>query len=138
MFGTGRAVEVKIYGADFNVLKTFSDLIANEIRKIDGVKNVNSSMEQGNPEIVLEFNREKLTRYGLTVAQVADIIHTSVEGQVASIFREKGEEVDIRVRLQTSNRKNLRDINDIPITSPLGFVFPVRDVATAKYTEGLV
>ena len=135
-FRTGRAIEIKIYGDDLSLLKQIGKEIADEIKDIKGLKGVSSSMEEGLPEITFEFNREKLTRYGLTVAQVNNEIRTAIEGQVASIYREKGEEVDIRVRLKDEYRRNLKDLLQIPISSPLGFIFPLKDVAKVSYSEG--
>jgi len=93
-------------------------------------------MEQGLPEYTLKLNRDKLTKYGLTVAQVGAEMSSAVDGSVASVFREAGTESNIRVRLTEKYRKSYKDLLEVPIASPLGFVVPLKDIMEFKNTEG--
>jgi len=134
--GTGRPIEIKIFGADLDRLKRIGDDLSAALKTVPGLKSVSSSMEQGLPEFSLEYNREKIARYGLSVAQLNHEISLAVDGEVASIYREAGEEIDIRVRLKKEFRKNFSDILDLPVSSPMGFTFPLKDVVRVKYAEG--
>jgi HAE1 family hydrophobic/amphiphilic exporter-1 len=136
MFGTGRAVEIKVYGDDLQVLGKISSQIAEKLRKIEGLKSVSSSLEKGAPELHIIYNRDKIAKYGLTVGQVSQTVATAIDGSVASIYREAGEEINIRVRLKDTQRKSIEDIKEIPIFSPMGFIFPLKDVARIEYSQG--
>ncbi|MEW6686668.1 MAG: efflux RND transporter permease subunit [Candidatus Edwardsbacteria bacterium] len=136
LFGTSRAIEVKIYGTDLETLRKLSENIKTEMQRISGLRDVASSMEKGSPELAMHFDRQRVANYGLTVGQVAQSVGTAVEGQVASLYHEAGEEIDIRVRLKEDDRKTLEDIKDVPIASPLGFIQPLRDIAEVKHREG--
>ncbi len=134
--GSSRPIEVKIYGEDLDLLKRIGADLTDKLKGISGIKSPSSSMEQGLPEFTLSFNRDKLTKYGLTVAQVGAEMTSAVDGGVASIFREAGTESNIRVRLTEKYRKSSKDLLEIPISSPLGFVVPLKDVVDFKNSEG--
>lgn len=136
LLGSGTPVEVKIYGNDIDTLKLISSDLLDKMKNIDGLKNISSSIEKGLPEFTLNFNREKIAKYGLTIGQINQIVKIAIDGQVASIYRESGEEVDIRVRLKQEHRKIFKDLLNLPINSPFGFIFTLRDVVEINYTEG--
>jgi len=135
-FGIGHPVEIKIYGDDLAKLKQISDELKGQLTEVPGLKDLATSIEKGLPEISFSFDRERVAKYGLTAGQVSNTVANAVDGQVASIYREMGREINIRVRFDTSNLKNLSDIKDIPISTPMGFSVPLRDIATVSYSEG--
>ena len=136
MFGSTRPVEIKIFGDDLATLKTLADGIKQQISVLPGLKDITTSVEQGMPELAFTFKRERIARYGLSAAQISNTVATELKGQVASIYREAGREINIRVRLQPSDRRNLSDIKDLPIATMAGFSVPLRDVADVGYAEG--
>jgi len=136
IFGSARPIEVKIYGDDLDKLRSLGSDLVNEIKTVPGVRDPTSSLEHGSPEIDFTFDRERATGYALTAAQVSNTVANAITGAVASIYREAGQEINVRVRLDTNSVLGYNDIKDIPITSPLGFTVPLRDIATVKYGEG--
>lgn len=136
LFGSLRPIEVKIYGDDLGKLRAVADEVLTAIREIPGVRDPTSSVEERAPEINFTIDRERATRYGLTAAQAAMTVANALQGAVASIYREAGQEINIRVRLDTNDVRNLADLADLPISSPLGFSVPLRDFAQLKLAEG--
>jgi HAE1 family hydrophobic/amphiphilic exporter-1 len=136
LFGSARPIEVKIYGDDLDRLKDLAEELKDEIAAVPGVRDPTSSVEQGSPEIDFTFDRDRATRYGLTAAQVSNTVANALTGAVASIYREAGQEINVRVRLDTNYVNGIADIKDIPISSPLGFSVPLRDIASVSYGEG--
>jgi HAE1 family hydrophobic/amphiphilic exporter-1 len=136
LFGTEHPVEIKIYGDDMDKLKQISDELKGQLTAVQGLKDLATSVEKGLPEIAFSFYRERVAGYGLTAGQVSNTVANAVDGKIASLYREMGREINIRVRFDTANLKNLNDIKDIPIATPLGFSVPLRDMATVSYSEG--
>jgi HAE1 family hydrophobic/amphiphilic exporter-1 len=136
LFGSARPIEIKIYGDDLDKLRDISEQLLEEIRSVPGVRDPASSVEQRSPEIDFTFDRDRATRYGLTAAQVSNTVANALQGTIASIYREAGQEVNVRVRLDTTSVASFNDIGDVPIASPLGFSVPLRDIAQVKYGEG--
>jgi HAE1 family hydrophobic/amphiphilic exporter-1 len=136
LFGAARPIEIKIFGDDLDKLRDIADQLLEEIRSVPGVRDPTSSVELRSPEIDFTFDRDRATRYGLTAAQVSNTVSNALQGTIASIYREAGQEVNVRVRLDTTSVASFNDIGDVPIASPLGFSVPLRDIAQVKYGEG--
>jgi HAE1 family hydrophobic/amphiphilic exporter-1 len=136
LFGSERPIEIKIYGDDLDRLREISEQLLDQVKNVPGIRDPTSSVEERSPEIDFTFNRDRATQYGLTAAQVSNTVANALQGTIASIYREAGQEINIRVRLDTTDVQSFRDIGDVPITSPLGFAVPLRDIAEVKYGEG--
>jgi hydrophobic/amphiphilic exporter-1 (mainly G- bacteria), HAE1 family len=136
LFGTEHPIEIKIYGDDLGKLKQISDELKGQLNAVNGLKDLATSVEEGLPEISFSFYRDRVAGYGLTAGQVSNTVANAVDGKVASLYREMGREINIRVRFDTLNLKNLNDIKDIPIATPLGISVPLRDMAAVSYGEG--
>ena len=93
-------------------------------------------MAEGKPEYHIRVNREKASRMGLMVSQVANSVQTASLGKVATRFREENEEIDIRVRFEEKYRDSLDDIKNIPIMTPLNTMIRLDQVATITRGEG--
>ncbi|MBN2570059.1 MAG: efflux RND transporter permease subunit [Deltaproteobacteria bacterium] len=129
------AIDIKIFGDDLDRLRDYSLAVASAIRPIDGVKDVRSSAEQGRPEIELRINRDKAIRLGLPVALLAQQVRTLTLGTVSTRLREKnGIETDIRVRLRDEDRLTRSQIENLPITLPMGGSVPLKEVV--DFVEG--
>jgi HAE1 family hydrophobic/amphiphilic exporter-1 len=135
-FGITAPVEIKIYGDDLDRLRDLSEQVLEQMRKVPGIQDPTSSVEERTPEIDFSLDRERATQYALTSAQVSNSVANALQGTVASIYREAGQEINIRVRLDSSTLQSISDIGDVPISSPMGFTVPLRDIAHVVYGEG--
>lgn len=133
---TTKPLTIKLFGDDLDVLKTISTEIAAKVKKVEGVRNVTSSLQEGTPEQLFIFDRTKMFNYGVVAAQAEMALRTSVYGQLASRYRQAGKEYDMIVRLDKDQRKDLKDLGNIPISSPMGFTFPLKEIGEFKYNEG--
>jgi HAE1 family hydrophobic/amphiphilic exporter-1 len=136
LFGITAPVEIKIYGDDLDKLRQISEDILAQVRNVSGIRDPTSSVEDRSPEIDFTLDRERATQYALTAGQVANSVANALQGTVASLYREAGQEINVRVRLDTAALQSVTDIADVPISSPLGFTVPLRDIAQVKYGEG--
>ncbi|MBN2159580.1 MAG: efflux RND transporter permease subunit [Spirochaetes bacterium] len=123
--GGGTAVTINVYGYDFEESKRFTAEIYNAIKDIPGLKDIDISREEGLPEKVMEINREKASRAGLSSVTIASAVKNNVAGKVATVYRQKGKEYDVRLRLRPEDRKNLDDIKQIQVGTLLGTTVPV-------------
>jgi len=73
---------------------------------------------------------------GLNVADVADTVRTSVYGRVASKYRIRGDEYDIRVRLREGDRTRIEDLGQLPLRLPTGDLVRVENVARVEKELG--
>ncbi|MGI6317927.1 MAG: efflux RND transporter permease subunit [Dethiobacteria bacterium] len=128
-------VEVSLKGENLNELERISAEIADLLRDIPGTWDVTTSLEEGQPEIQLLVDREKAGVYGLSAAQIASAARTAIEGQVATRFRTGSEEIDVRVRLSEGGSKELAEIENLLVDSPLGLMVPLGEVAEIREVQ---
>jgi HAE1 family hydrophobic/amphiphilic exporter-1 len=131
-----KPVEVNIFGKDLFILTQLSHLIAEKVREVEGAYDVEEVFTMGDPELQVNFDRDKMSQFGLTVRQVGYILDTAIDGEVASRYKDKGDEIDIRVRLRKKDRDSIADLENIMLTTPFGSQVYLRDIAQVKKSAG--
>ena len=134
--GSNSPIEIKIFGSDLEKLQDISDDISEKISDVEGLRNIDTSLSEGKPELVMDINKEKASHLGLTVGQIGSAVKNYMRGTVATQFRQEGEETDIRVRLGEEYRDSLDHIQNLNITSSLGQQIALDQVVTISRTEG--
>ncbi len=129
-------VEIKVFGKDLEEIKRISLQVQKEIEKVEGIRDVQNSISEGNPEIHVKVDRQKAFQYGLTPAQTGLNLRTANQGSVIGIFREGGEEIDIRLRYLAQNRETLDDLTRVAIPTMTGENIPLSQIATIENGEG--
>lgn len=128
--GAAAPVEIKIFGKDLGKLREMADGIVARIKDVPGLRDVTHTLSQAKPEYHIRIDRDKAARFGLTVNQVETAVQTATLGQVATRYREGGEEFDIRVRFKEEYRNTIDEIRNIPILTPLN-----TSIALGQVTE---
>ena len=126
--GGESSVDVEIYGYDFEKTDMIAAEIAQRMRGIEGSSQVNVSRGDYIPEYQVEFDREKLAINGLNITTASMFLRNRINGNIASIYREEGDEFDIRVRYAQEFRRSIENIEDILIINNEGKGIRLRDV----------
>jgi len=108
------------------------------MENIDGFVDIKMSFSDPQPEYTIEIDREKAGKMGLNVAQLAQIVETSIKGKIASVYRENGDEYNIYVQLDREFRESEQDIKSIFVKTPSGKQVPLSAIATIKETHAPV
>jgi hydrophobic/amphiphilic exporter-1 (mainly G- bacteria), HAE1 family len=136
-FSNEKPIKIKVYGNDFGVLKKITDDIAEKVKKIEGTRDVTTSLQKGIPEYRYRFDRDRLASYGMLSGYALNEAKTAIDGQMASIYREGGKEYDITVQLKRDQVDSFEKVQNVKIMSPVfGFHVPLRDVAEFRHTSG--
>ena len=117
-----RNVEGKSTGwilLDFATTDRIAAELQRELLKVEGVREVNISREDYQPEYQVDFDREKLALHGLNLSTASTYLRNRVNGALASYYREDGDEYDIKVRLAPQFRTSIEDLENIKIYSPV-------------------
>ncbi len=130
-------VEVHVFGYDLDLIKQFSDELAGEIAKIDGVKDVKTSLEYGNPELNVEFDRVRLSSLGLSLNEVSNTLKTKIKGDVPTKFKEREKQVDIRVRTTAWRSDNIESMRSLVVAEREGRPILLGTVADIDVARGL-
>lgn len=136
MFSTKTPIEVEVRADDLDTLRRVSEILAERLARLPELTDVKSTLQRGHPEIQIHYNRERLSRYGLDIAQVAALVRNKVQGDVASRFRRGDRRVDIRVRVRPQDRATIDDLHQLVINP--GQQNPIRldSVADLLLAEG--
>ncbi|MEJ2722711.1 MAG: efflux RND transporter permease subunit, partial [bacterium] len=108
-------VAVEIYGYNLEETKRVADEFERGLAQIEGVKDVKSSMEVGNPEIDVVFDRERLSAFGLSLDEVSNNLKTKIYGEVPTKFKERELQVDIRVRTSAWQAENVGELSSLVV-----------------------
>ena len=136
MTGAQAPIDIKIFGQDIDELKTIADTIIARIQDVEGLRDLNHSLSQGKPEYQIVVDRERASRFGLMVNQIASTVQTATLGKVATRYREGNEEIDLRVRFKKGYRDTIDQVKSIPIITPANKLVYLDQVADIKKGEG--
>ena len=138
--GTGgdEKVQVEVRGHDLET----SDALAREVEEIignvAGITDTRMSRETGTPEELIVVDRQKAADMKLTVSRIANMLQTVLSGTSAGNYREGGNEYRIRVKIEGAEKKELREILDLPITNTDGEQVVIRNVVDVRPRRGPV
>ena len=127
--GGAKPISVEIKGDDLGVLKSLADELSEGIKKVEGAREVTSSVAQTVPEVQVKVDRRKASQYGISAYTVANTVQTAIMGQTATRYKVSGDEIDVRVRLSEDYRKDLKDLESIVVSSPVGQQVPLYEIA---------
>jgi HAE1 family hydrophobic/amphiphilic exporter-1 len=130
-------VEIHVFGYNLDALKSFSDEIARRMETVDGVEDVKTSMEVGNPELNVQFNRVRLSSLGLSLNEVSNTIKTKIKGEVPTKFKEQEKQVDIRVRTSAWRSTDVDAMSALVVGEREGKPILLSTVADVGMARGL-
>lgn len=109
---------------------------ANIIRDIKGAADVRPEQVAGLPQIVVDYNRDRLARYGLKIKDINTLLSSALSGATAGQFYQGEKRFDIVIRLKESFRHDITSIRNLYVPLPSGEKVPLKEVASVKYEEG--
>jgi len=138
--GTGgeEKVQVEVRGHDLETSDLLAKRVEEAISGIEGITDTQISRDTGSPEELIIVDRQKAADMKLTVSKIASMLQTVLTGTSAGNYREAGNEYKIRVKLQAAEKRDLRDILDLPITNADGEPVVLRNVVQVHPRRGPV
>ncbi len=134
--GSNKPVQVAIKGDDFATLENLAKKIEAVVKKVPGTRDVETSMDEGRPEVQIKVDKDRASYYGLDASQVAQAVRIAINGAEATKYRVAGTEVEVNVQLNELSRKTLEDLEGMTLMSPSGVSVPLRNIARFKITAG--
>ncbi|HQG29973.1 MAG TPA: efflux RND transporter permease subunit, partial [Candidatus Ozemobacteraceae bacterium] len=98
----GKPIQIEVSGDDFAVIEPICLQIAEKIKSVPGLKDIDSGVKTGRPEIKVEFDRTRLGDLKMDLGTVAGMVRSYVYGTIAGQYKEDNEEYDIRVEAADS------------------------------------
>jgi Cu(I)/Ag(I) efflux system membrane protein CusA/SilA len=139
MLSTGikTPVGIKIAGADLATLERIGTEVEAVVRKVPGTTSVFAERVMGGRFIEFEIDREAIARYGLTLADVQDVLSVALGGMALTTTVEGLQRYTINLRYDRDFRSDLRALReDIVVPTPTGAQIPLGQLATVKVVDG--
>jgi len=135
LFSFKVALEVQIYGEDIDVLRDISEQALALVETVPGLADTDLSLKRGYPEVHVVLDRELLSSKNLEPFQVAQLLRTEVQGDIATRFNRAGDKVDIRVRADQEKLTSVSDLRGLSVIDG-NPPTPLESVASVKVEEG--
>jgi HAE1 family hydrophobic/amphiphilic exporter-1 len=136
LFSFKTPIEVHLRGFNLVTLQRLSKNLEARMNEISGVVDAKASLQRGNPEVQIFYNRQLLARYGLNVMNVASIVRNKIRGDVATEFKDEDRKIDILVRLREADKQSLDDLRRLVINPGEEKPISLQAVADIRLNEG--
>ncbi len=136
--GKGRSIEVEITGPDLvQLIKLGRQVFGGAMQVLPGAQiRPIPSLDLGSPEMQIVPDRDRLTRLGMTTADLGTTVNVLVDGARAGGFRFLGEEIDLVVKTEENRISEIQDLSGLPVIAPSGEKVTLASVADIRLTEG--
>lgn len=129
-------LQLVVVGSDLDSAMEFAKKAEAELLKIAGTSEVELSVEDGNPEITVQVDRDKMSRLGLDLGTVGMTMQTAFSGNTDAKFRAGEYEYDINIRYDEFNRSNINDVKNIIFVNKDGEKIRLEQFADVQQGSG--
>lgn len=135
MTGAKADIAIKLYGEDMEELYAKAKEAAGYVEQVPGAADVLVEQAMGLPQLLVNYDRSKIARYGIDIEELNTIIRTAYAGETAGVVFENERRFDLVVRLDQEKVKNL-NIDKLFVRTGEGIQIPVSEVAQITYQNG--
>ena len=111
-------IAVKVFGENFEVMLKAANQIAGILQRVPGATDVKVEQIAGLPILDIKIDKDAVSRLGLNLATVQDVIGAAIGGQEAGVIFEGDRRFPIMIRLGDQERSELQSLENIPVTLP--------------------
>lgn len=113
--GVRSDVAIKIFGDDMEILSATGKEVENILEKVRGASDVKMEQVTGLPLLTIDLNRDAMSRHGLNVSDVQDVIEIAIGGKQAGQVFEGDRRFDLIVRLPEQWRGDIEAMKNLPV-----------------------
>ncbi|NWJ50265.1 MAG: efflux RND transporter permease subunit [Bacteroidetes bacterium] len=134
--GVKGSIVVKFFGDDLQYLDKKADSAYSIMKDIKGIDDIGVIQSQGQPELHIELDQEKMALYGIATADCNAVIEMAIGGKAASTFYDGYKKFDIRIRFLPQYRMTEKEIGDLMVPTQTGGQVPIKEIAEIKNITG--
>ena len=129
-------IEIHIYGYDLATMQKYSAELVTMLAEKPGFRDVRSSLEDGSPEVQIEFRRDRMAALDLDLESVSRTLRNKIRGDVATRLKEKDRQIDILVRTAHAAQLDVDRVEDLVVSQVDGIPIPLSSVADITLGRG--
>ncbi len=134
--GVRADIAIKVFGDDLSELARIGERIEGWIQNVPGAEDVVVEKIEGLPQMFVDYHRDKIARYGLSIGELNEMISMGFAGRKVGDVFEGERRFDLVVRLQGNNRTDLNSLQGLFIDLPSGGKVPLSELADIRLGEG--
>jgi cobalt-zinc-cadmium resistance protein CzcA len=134
--GSKQDIAIKIFGDDLNILAAKATEVEKIIQNIEGVIAINVEKVTGLAQVQVDYNRDRLAQYGLSVGDANRVLRTAFAGSQAGVVYDGEKRFGLIVRLDKDYRQSLDDVKNLTVELPNGGQIPFEQVADISIRSG--
>jgi heavy metal efflux system protein len=136
MSGVKGENSIKLFGNDLQKLEATANEIQQAMKDVPGVADLAVFGELGQPNLLIQVDRERAARYGVLPGDVNGVVQAAIGGQAVTQILDGERRFDVVVRFLPQFRGSVDAISGIPVNTPSGAPVPLRNVADITKQTG--
>lgn len=134
--GVRADVAIMIFGEDLGILYKKAQEVEEAIQDVEGAADISVEKIDGLPQLSIEYDRNKISKYGLTIAELNDVVNMSFAGKTAGTIFEGEKRFDLVVRYDEKFRTDINQLKELRISTPIGQHLPFKEFADISFKKG--
>jgi cobalt-zinc-cadmium resistance protein CzcA len=134
--GVRADIAIKIFGENLETLNKKANEIKDLIQDVEGASDIIVEKVEGLPQMNVAFDRAKIARHGLNIADLNEMISMGFAGKVVGSVFEGERQFDLAVRLDSDNRQDISNLRNLYVDIPNGGKIPMSELAEITYQKG--
>jgi len=135
--GVKANLAIKVFGPDSFMLQKLADQIVDVVGKVPGAADVGTEHLTGQPQIQITVDRAAIARYGLTMADLQNIVATALGGQAATQVLEGERNFDLVVKMAPRSVADVESIRNLPVFGSNGERITLGELAAVEAKPGM-
>lgn len=136
MMNAGEPIQIILKAENYDLLMATAQELKNRIEAMPGTNDVSISVQDGNPEIQIDIDRDRMGMLGLDIVSVGATIQNALSGNKDAKFRANNNEYDINIKFDQFDRKSAEDIKKIKFLNSTGKLIALSQFATVTQGSG--
>jgi len=133
---TAGPIQVVVTGNNVDRVMQAAENVKTTIQGVNSTREVELSVEGGNPEVAIQVDRDQMALLNLTMSRVGNTMQTAFAGNTSYQYRDGENEYDINVQLDQFNRKDIEDIRKLTFLNTEGQLIELEQFADVNQTTG--
>jgi HAE1 family hydrophobic/amphiphilic exporter-1 len=115
--GGGGDIQLVLQGPSLDALEKYSETLRDQVAKIPGLVDVDTTLNLGKPEISIQIDRPKAADLGVSIADTAEAVRLLVGGDAVTTFNDAGEQYDVQLRARIEDRSSAESLAALSVPS---------------------
>lgn len=129
-------IQIVLSGPNMDTLNKYAGKVMEEMKKVPGTYEVKLSVEEGNPEVDVQLDKNKMAELGLSTAMIGMTLQNAFSGNTDAKFRDGENEYDINVVLDQFDRNSITDIASLSFINNRGQTIQLNQFASIRPSSG--